>query len=83
MLECELHVPYCLSSVLRMMIRHKPNWKTAEEIELDFKKYEMRTVKIFLDGLYGCRTEDVDTEDLIKLVAFVHQHGSDEERDYT
>ena len=63
------------------MIRNKPNWKTAEEIELDFKKYEMRTVKIFLDGLYGCGTEDADIEDLVKLVALVDEHGSEKEQD--
>ena len=41
----------------------------------------MRTVKIFLDGLYGCGTEDADSEDLVKLVALVDEHGSDKERD--
>ena len=80
-LECEIHVPYCTSPVLRMMIRNKPNWNTAKVIELDFKKYEMRTVKIFLDGLYGCGTEDADIEDLVKLVRLVDGHGSDKERD--
>ena len=77
----EIHVPYCMSPVLRMMIRKKPNWKTAEEIELAFKKFEMRTVKIFLDGLYGCGTEDADIEDLLKLVRLVDEHGSEKERD--
>ena len=59
----------------------KPDWKTAEQIELDFTKFEMRTVKIFLDGLYGCGSEDADIEDLVKLVALVDGYGSDKERD--
>ena len=75
----EMLVPICFSPVLRMMIRKKPNWETAEEIELDFEKFEIRTVKIFLDGLYGCGSEDCDTEDLIKLVALVDEYGSDKE----
>ena len=77
----EMHVPYCMSPVLRMKIRNKPNWETAETIELDFKKHEVRTVKIFLDALYGCGEEDLDTEDLVKLVRLVDEHGSQKERD--
>ena len=75
-----MHVPYCLSPVLHAFISKKPNWKTAKEIEVDFTKFEMRTVKIFLDGLYGCGSEDAGTEDLIKLVALVDGYGSDKER---
>jgi len=71
-----MQVPMCMSPVLRMKIRNKPNWKTAETIELDFKKHEVRTVKIFLDALYGCGEEDLDTEDLVKLVRLVDEHGS-------
>ena len=70
-----------MSPVLYEFIQKKPNWKTADEIELDFKMFEMRTVKIFLDGLYGCGTEDADTEDLIKLVALVNEHGSTKDGD--
>ena len=77
----EKYVPYCMSPVLRAFIKKKPNWETGETIELEFKKYEMRTVKIFLDGLYGCGTEDADTEDLVKLVRLVDEHGPEKERD--
>ncbi len=87
----EMLVPMCMSPVLRMMIRKKPNWNTGKTkvrkgtifgtIELDFKKYDMRTAKIFLDAIYGCETKDLDYEDLVKLVALVDQYGSDEERD--
>ena len=74
-------VPMCMSPVLRKMVKRKPNWKTADEIELDFQKFELRIVKIFLDGLYGCGSEDADIEDLVKLVALVDGYGSDKERD--
>ena len=74
-------VPMCMSPVLLMKIRNKPDWETAETIELDFKKHEVRTVKIFLDALYGCGTEDANTEDLVKLVRLVDAEGSDKERD--
>ena len=77
----EMLVPMCMSPVLLEFIKKKPNWKTAEEIELDFKNFETRTVKIFLDALYGCGSEDCDTEDLIKLLALVDEHGSDKEGD--
>ena len=50
-------------------------------IELDFSRFEKRTVKIFLDGLYGCETEEVDIEDLLKLLRLVDQHGTDKDRD--
>ena len=56
------------------MIRNTPDWRIAEEIELDFKKFEIRIVKIFLDGLYGCGMEDADMEDLVKLVALVDEY---------
>jgi len=62
----------------RIMGRMSPNWTTAEVIELDFNKYERRTVKIFVDGLYGCDTEGVNVEDLLKLLALVHAEGSHE-----
>ena len=71
----------CMSPVLRKMIKKNPNWKNADEIELDFHKFEVRTVKIFLDGLYGCGSEDADIEDLVKLVALVDGYGSDKDRD--
>ena len=64
-----------------MMIRNTPNWQTAQEITLNFKKFEMRIVKLFLDALYNCGTEDVDLEDMVKLLALVNEHGSDEEQD--
>ena len=64
-----------------MLVRKTPNWETADEIELDFKKFEIRTVKIFLDAIYGCGSEDANTEDLVKLVALVDQNGSQKERD--
>ena len=56
-------------------------YRIAEEIELDFKRFEIRIVKIFLDGLYGCGMEDADMEDLVKLVALVDEYGSDKEWD--
>ena len=71
----------CMSPVLRKMIKRKPNWKTADEIVLDFQKFEMRIVKIFLDGLYGCGSEDAGIEDLVKLLALVDGYGSDKGRD--
>ena len=76
-----MHVPYCTSPVLRMMIRKTPNWKDAQEIEINFKLFEIRTVKIFLDGLYGCGTEEADMEDLLKLVALVDGYGTEKGRD--
>ena len=47
----------------------------------NFEPCERRTVKIFVDGFYGCDTEDVNVEDLLKLLALVHAEGSHEERD--
>ena len=77
----EMHVPMSMSWVLRKKILDTPNWRTAEVIQLDFTIYEMRTVKIFVDALYGCETEDADTEDLLKLLGLVDAEGSHEERD--
>ena len=93
----EMHVPMSMSYVLRKKILGKISeggfwgrfwgfcarrfWGTADVIELDFNVYEMRTVKILVDGLYGCDTEDVNVEDLLKLLALVHAEGSHEERD--
>ena len=72
----------CKSAVLRAFILKKSNCQTADVIELDFTKFEKRTVKIFLDGLYGIGTEDVDTEDLLKLLRLADQHGTDKDRDF-
>ena len=69
-------------AVLRFFIEKKPNWKSADVIELDFTIFEMRTVKIFVDSLYGLETENVYIEDLLKLLRLVHQHGTEKDRDY-
>ena len=68
--------------VLAKFIQKRPNWKTATEIELPFQMYEKRTLKIFLDRLYGLEPVNLDIEDFIKLLLLVDEIGTDEETDF-
>ena len=78
--EYEKQVSMTTCEVLPAFIQKKPN-SCCEDFELDFTNFEKRTVKIFIDELYGCSTEDLGTEDLLKLLRLVDQHGSNKERD--
>ena len=66
---------------IRRFIQMKPNWKTEAEIVLNFPKFERRTMKIFVDILYGCGPEALETQDLLKLILLVNAHGPNKLRD--
>ena len=60
---------------IRRFVQMKPNWKTEDEIVLNFPTFDRRTMKNFLDILYCCGPETLETEDLLKLLLVVNAHG--------
>ena len=73
----EIVVPMSKSKFLRESILAKlrdPGYKPGSEIVLDYRRFEKKTMKYFLDALYDCR-QTIPIPELLKLVQLVSTMG--------
>ena len=75
-MQCDIIVPMYKSRFLAISIlnRHR-SAGPGEEVILDYKRYELRTVKFFIDALYNCNVDKIPLVDLIKLLQSMSKVG--------
>ena len=54
------------------------DWNKGDEVVLDYKRYEKKTVKFFVDALYQCNADPISLEELIKLLQMMSKLGYSE-----
>ena len=72
--KAETIVPMFKSMFMAMSIltiMRAPEWTTGDEVVLDFRPFEMSTLKIFVDGLYNCNVDQIAVAEILKLLEFM------------
>ena len=75
---CELVVPMSKCKFLRERILAQlldPAYKGGDEIVLDYRPFEKKTMKYFLDALYDCTAQPIPITELLKLIQLVSKMG--------
>ena len=71
--------PCYSNDVLREMIESKrkemKNRKLGEPVELDFRDFDVKTVKYFTDWFYNCNDGVLDLRDFLDLVPILSELG--------
>merc|ERR1712130_529671 len=77
-ISCEIVVPMFNCKFMRMSILAKlqdPGYTPGDVIELDYRRFEKKTMKHFVDALYDCIAQPIPIQELIKLVQLVSKMG--------
>ena len=52
-----------------------PTYTGGDEIELDYRRFERKTMKYLVDALYECNAQSIPIPELLKLVQVVSKMG--------
>ena len=52
-----------------------PVYKGGDEIELDYRRFEKKTMTFLVDALYECNAQPIPIPELLKLVQVVSKLG--------
>lgn len=77
-IACEIVVPMSKCKFMRISILAKlrdPGYTPGNEIKLDYRRFEKKTMKYFVDALYDCIAEPIPMPELLKLVQLVSKMG--------
>ena len=77
-ISCEISVPMINCKFMRERIQAKlqdPGFTGGEEIELDYRRFEKKTMKYLIDALYDCNAQSIPIPELLKLVQVVSKMG--------
>ena len=47
----------------------------GDEIVLDYKRFEVSTLKTFIDALYNCNVDPISLPEILKLLQFLSKFG--------
>jgi len=77
-ISCGITVPMMNCKFMRERILAKlrdPGYTGGDEIELDYRRFEKKTMKYLIDALYECNAEPIPIPELLKLVQVVSKMG--------
>ena len=51
------------------------DWNKGDEVVLDYKRYETKTVKFLVDAIYTCNADPPPLDQLVKLLQLLSKFG--------
>ena len=61
--------------------QREPGYLLGDEIELDYRRFDKKTIKHFVDAVYDCNVQPLPISELLKLLQLVTKMGYTEKVD--